>query len=298
MKITITGGTGFVGTNLQSYLKTLYEIEAKSVRYEANQKLVLKSDTIIHLSGKAHDLKKVSNAKEYYDANFELTKQLFDAFLVSDAQDFIFMSSVKAVADALEDNDMLNEDVKPNPQTHYGKSKLLAENYILSKNIPSGKRVFIFRPSMIHGPGNKGNLNLLDQFVVKGLPWPLGAFENQRSFCSVDNLCYVIKQILENEKIPSGIYNVADDEPLSTNEVIQLIAKSNDKKARILSISRKLIFFIAKIGDVLRLPLNTERLNKLTENFIVSNSKIKAALQIEYLPISSREGIVKTINTF
>ena len=151
---------------------------------------------------------------------------------------------------------------------------------------------------MIHGPGNKGNLNLLYKLVTKGLPWPLGAFQNQRSFCSIENLCYVLSKILENDKIPSGIYNIADDETLSTIELIQLIGNSTNKKARILSISRKLIFFIAKIGDVLRLPLNTERLNKLTENFIVSNSKIKAALQIEYLPISSREGIAKTIKTF
>ena len=41
---------------------------------------------------------------------------------------------------------------------------------------------------MIHGPGNKGNLNLLYSLVSKGLPWPLGSFENKRSYCSIDNL--------------------------------------------------------------------------------------------------------------
>jgi len=76
---------------------------------------------------------------------------------------------------------------------------------------------------MIHGPGNKGNLNLLYKLVQKGLPWPLGAFENKRSFTSIDNLTHIITQIIEKE-IDPGIYQIADDEALSTNELIQLIA--------------------------------------------------------------------------
>ena len=82
---------------------------------------------------------------------------------------------------------ILTEDTIPNPKTHYGISKLQAENYILDQKLPEGKRVYILRPCMIHGPGNKGNLNLLYTLVKKGFPWPLGAFENQRSFLSIDN---------------------------------------------------------------------------------------------------------------
>jgi nucleoside-diphosphate-sugar epimerase len=188
--------------------------------------------------------------------------------------------------------------VAANPQTHYGKSKLLAEQYIVSKDIPEGKRVYILRPCMIHGPGNKGNLNLLYKLVSKGIPWPLAAFENQRSFCSIDNVCYVVSQILEREDIPSGVYNLADDETLSTNELIEIIGATTNKKAKIISISKKVINTIAKIGDILHLPLNTERLDKLTENFVVSNLKIKAALGIEKLPVTSKEGILKTFQSF
>jgi nucleoside-diphosphate-sugar epimerase len=151
---------------------------------------------------------------------------------------------------------------------------------------------------MIHGPGNRGNLNLLYQLVSKGFPWPLGAFQNQRSFCSIDNVCYVIQQILEREDIPSGIYNLADDESLSTNELIRIIAVTIDKKPKILTVSKKIIYAIARLGDILKLPLNTERLDKLTENFMVSNLKIKTALGIEKLPISAKSGLVKTIESF
>jgi nucleoside-diphosphate-sugar epimerase len=127
---------------------------------------------------------------------------------------------------------------------------------------------------MIHGPGNKGNLNLLYQLVAKGLPWPLGAFENQRSFLSIENLCFVSKELLDNVSIPSGVYQVADDEVLSTNELIQLLGTSLGKKSRILNLSQNVISSIVKFGDHLHLPLNSERLQKLTEDYVVSNDKI------------------------
>ena len=295
MKIAITGATGFVGTNLYNYLKTSNQIEYLKVRYKKNQQFNFNANVLIHLSGKAHDLKKVSNKQEYYDANYKLTKQLFDAFLISESQLFIFFSSVKAVADNV--NGLLNETQTPNPQTHYGKSKLLAENYILSKELPPNKRIFIFRPSMIHGPGNKGNLNLLYKIVAKRIPWPLGVFENQRSFCSIDNVCFVINEILENKNITSGIYNLADDSAVSTNLLIELISISQNKEATIYKIPKKLIVTLAKFGDYFRLPLNSERLQKLTESYVVSNEKIVKAIG-KPLPVSTEEGLIKTLKSF
>ena len=150
---------------------------------------------------------------------------------------------------------------------------------------------------MIHGPGNKGNLNLLFKIVSKGLPWPLGAFENKRSFCSIDNLCFIIEELIENKQIPTGIYNIADDVPLSTNELIKLISDSQGKKSLIWNVPKVLIKILSKFGDLLRLPLSTERLNKLTETYIVSNNKIKQAIK-KPLPISAKYGLIKTFNSF
>lgn len=295
MKIIITGATGFVGQNLQEYLTTSHHIETMIVRYVPLQGFDIKADTIIHLAGKAHDLKKVSNPSDYYESNFELTKQLFDAFLVSEASAFIFMSTVKAVADKVEG--ILTEDAVANPKTHYGIAKYQAEEYIQSLKLPPNKRVYILRPCMVHGPGNKGNLNLLYQLVSKGIPWPLGAFHNKRSFLSIDNLCFVIKGLLENEKIPSGVYQVADDTPLSTNDIIGLIGDSLDKKSRILCLPKNVISSIAKFGDYLYLPLNSERLQKLTESYVVSNEKIVEAIG-SCLPVSAKDGLMKTFMSF
>jgi nucleoside-diphosphate-sugar epimerase len=227
--------------------------------------------------------------------DFELTKNIFSSFNLSDARVFIYISSVKAVLDSV--NGPLTETHEQNPQTEFGKSKFLAEQYILSKDIPEGKRVYILRPCMIHGPGNKGNLNLLYELVSKGIPWPLGAFKNQRSFCSIDNLMFIFKELIERDDIPSGVYNVADDAPLSTNEVISILAESQNRKPRIWSISKPLIQFISKMGNLLKLPLNEERLQKLTDSYVVSNKKLMNAIG-KPLPVSSREGLLRTFQSF
>lgn len=151
---------------------------------------------------------------------------------------------------------------------------------------------------MIHGPGNKGNLNLLYKVVEKGIPWPLATFHNQRSFLSIDNLCYLLEQMIENENLVSGIYNFADDEALSTNELVTLISHTLGKSPKLWNISSSLIEIAVKIGDVLPLPLNSERLKKLTESYVVSNTKIKDGLGIDRLPITAQEGIEKTIRSF
>jgi len=295
MKIAITGATGFVGTNLQNYLSRNNELTLMSIRYVPNQKIEITTDVLIHLAGKAHDLKKVSNPQEYYEANFELTKQLFDAFLASEAAVFVFMSTVKAAADDIDI--MLTEDYVPNPKTDYGISKFKAEQYLLSKEIPKSKRVYILRPCMIHGPYNKGNLNLLYKIAKNKIPWPLGSFENKRSFLSVENLCFIINELIRNRTADSGIYHLADDQTLSTNELIQLLGASVGYRSNILKVNSQLVKSIAKLGDYLNLPLNSERLQKLTSNYVVGNNKIMEAIK-KPLPFTAKEGLLITFNSF
>ena len=300
--VIITGNNGFVGNNLSLYLKEkqIIGVSRNPSKYEINYEelntiLINKSEAFVHLAGKAHDLKNTSEEKEYFNVNTELTKRLFKLFLKSDCEIFIYMSSVKAVKDVVQG--VLLEDVIPDPVTVYGKSKLAAEEYILSKEIPENKRVYILRPCMIHGPNNKGNLNLLYNFVSKGIPYPFGRYVNKRSFVSVNNLCFVIKELIDNSKIESGIYNIADDVSLSTIDLVQIMSEVLSKPTRILKVPKLLVRFIARLGDYLPLPINSERLVKLTENYEVSNLKIKNAIQ-KKLPISSSEGIKKTLISF
>ena len=137
MSIYLTGASGFVGKNIIEFFRDKKTI-IKATRITS---IEIEEEVIIHLAGKAHDLKGASSSDEYYKVNTELTKEIFDAFLISEAKVFIILSSVKAVADEVDGE--LTEDVTPNPITHYGKSKLLAEQYILSQPIPDGKKVYI-----------------------------------------------------------------------------------------------------------------------------------------------------------
>lgn len=113
-------------------------------------------------------------------------------------------------------------------------------NFTDEDAVVDGKKVYIMRPCMIHGPGNKGNLNLLYGVVSKGIPWPLGAFENRRSFTSIGNLQEVIKGFLTKDA-PNGIYHMGDDEALSTNELMELICSALGKKEHIWNIPRSLM---------------------------------------------------------
>ncbi len=323
MNILITGIHGFVGSNLVVALKKNHNLYGLDI-VEPEKEGVIKTfswkdiepasfpmqnlpkfDVIIHLAGKAHDTKKQSAAQVYFDINTGLTRKIFDFFLESSAKKFIFFSSVKAAADSVT-GDLLTEDVMPTPVGPYGESKIAAENYILSKlkigNEKSelrndGKQFYILRPCMIHGPGNKGNLNLLYNMVKKGIPWPLGDFENRRSFTSIDNLCYVVEGLLTKD-VASGIYHMGDDEALSTNDLIALMCEALGRKPHIWKMNRYMMEGCARLGTLLYLPLNSERLHKLTENYVVSNAKIKAALDIDKMPVRAEEGIMKTIRSF
>jgi nucleoside-diphosphate-sugar epimerase len=309
-RLVITGKTGFVGQNLTSYLHGQYRLASigRGLRApsldtddycrwdDLSADFMNDATAVIHLAGKAHDVNGTSDADEYFAVNTELTSRLFDLFLQGTARDFFFLSSVKAIAD--EVSGVLDETSEPAPRTPYGRSKLAAEQYIASRELPPGKRVFILRPCMIHGPGNKGNLNLLYRFVKSGIPYPLAAFQNKRSFLSVENLCFAISSLLLQPSIPGGAYQLADDEALSTNEVIRLIAEVLHRKPQLWKFSPGLLTAAARAGDVLKLPLNTERLRKLTENYVVDNRKIKQVLQISTFPIDARQGLAKTIQNF
>lgn len=295
--ILITGASGFVGKNLIPFLEQSgLHVDPLTLRGNWQQQLPAYYDAIVHLAGKAHDVKNASDASEYFKINTELTQQLFDRFLQSDARDFIYFSSVKAAADSV--SDVLTEDVVPAPATPYGQSKQQAEAYLLAKPLPAGKRLFIIRPCMIHGPGNKGNLNLLYKFVTKGIPYPLAAFENKRSYLSIDNLNFVVKSLLERDNVPSGVYNLSDDEVVSTNDLVTLIGGVLGRKQRLLAIPRGLLKLMARAGDLVKLPLNSEKLKKLTENYVVSNRKIKQVLGIPKMPVRAADGLRKTIESF
>lgn len=305
MNILITGVHGFVGGNLVTSLSkehTIYGLDivkpekagvVKTFGWDELDKIP-HIDAVIHLAGKAHDTKNKSAAEVYFKVNTGLTVKIYDWYLKSSAGKFIFFSTAKAAADKVDG--ILTEDVTPSPIGPYGESKIKAEEYLLGHR-QDGKDFYVLRPCMIHGPGNKGNLNLLYGVVSKGIPWPLGAFDNKRTMTSIENVCFAVEGLL-SKPVESGVYNMGDDEPLATNELIEIICSVLGKKAHIWHLPEGLMNSCAKVGDVLHLPLNSERLRKLTENYVSSNAKIKRALGIKRFPVNAKDGLVRTIESF
>ena len=299
MTFLITGAYGFVGTNLCRYLAgkghvcwalDVPKARREDVPYQAfynwDQLAELPAcDVVVHLAGKAHDLKKVASEQSYFDVNVGLTEKILAA-LKDKMRQFVYFSSSKADANG----------------NAYGRSKLEAEKVVEKVGRVEGERCrgevirVILRPAMIHGPGNKGNLNLLWGIVRRGLPWPLAAFENRRSFTSIGNVCAAVEALAE--KRVSGRFFIADDEMLSTNRLVELIAEANGKKARLWRLPKGLMRAAAKVGDVLRLPLNTERIEKLTENSFVDNGDLRKALGWEKMPVRAEEGMRETLKSF
>jgi len=286
MKILITGAYGFVGTNLCRHLAgkghecialDLPDARRDDVPYSSflswdDLAALPAVDTVVHLAGKAHDTKNTSAPQSYFDVNVGLTQRIFSA-AEGKAKRFIYFSSIKAL-----DGD-----------TPYAQSKREAEKWL-------NGRAIVLEPAMIHGPGNKGNLNLLVKVVKKGIPWPLAAFENRRSFTSIGNICAAVEALAERGE--NGTYPICDDAPVGTNRLIELIAEAYGMKARLWKVPRWIMRLTASAGTVLHLPLNGERLGKLTEDSLVDNSAIRAALGWDRMPVGAEEGLKATLAEF
>lgn len=312
-KILITGVTGFVGTNLLRYLtssekfhitgltRDLNKFDRKKhhiddlITYEELLNNENEFNTIIHLAGQVIKSGDESSAEEIYNkANYELTKLVFDQFNSSnESQKFIFLSSIHVLTE--KPFCIIHESYLPKPFTHYGRSKFKAEKYLI-ENKSDEKKVYILRPTMIHGPGNKGNLRSLYNYVITGAPYFYHTLENQRSFISVENLCFIIKELIIYD-IEEGLYHLADNTPTKTADLLQMISEVSGVKIRTIKIPKIALSLLSKIGAYLPIPFDESRYVKLTSNFVVSNKKIVDAIG-KTLPVRSDNGIRRTIQSF
>jgi len=299
-KVLIAGGSGFIGNNLSEYLKSANFITTSlSLREDGwENKMASDWDVVINLIGKAHDHSGRATEKEYFAVNYNLTKLIFSEFLKSSAKIFIHISTIAAVEE-FDSIELINEDHKQNPISFYGLSKFKAEEWLLSQPLNNSKKLVILRPPMVHGKGDKGNLGLLFKFISKGIPYPLSAFDNSRSFIYIENFNFLISQIIRySDNLQHKLYHISDDEPVPTSRVIEIISKVIGRKISKIKFPKFIINILASIGDVIPFPLNRKRLRKLTGNLIVSNKKIKDDLGIKNLPYTAEQGIEATIRSF
>lgn len=312
MDILITGIHGFVGGCLVEALRSrhrLYGVDIVQPQREGVahtytwQQLdrVPPVDAVIHLAAIAHDTRGTVPGDVVMSVNTELTRRIFDYF--ADRKSigrFVCFSSCSVFGDrGVMQHSVIDEDTPLSPVTAYGRSKAESERMIHSRmsaepHLFEGRKVFILRPAMIYGPGAKGNLRLLEAFVRRGLPWPLGAWENRRTFVAAANVQYTVGRLIDDDIAP-GTYMLADDDSLSTNELVRLIADAYGRHTRIMRVPRPLVRACVAVGDVLHLPLNSARFDKLTGNCMVSNARLRRALGIDRMPVAVAEALSQTL---
>ena len=230
----VTGSTGFIGNRLLGLLKTIncdvrllarskvdnYETVVCNLGKDRIPKHTLESiDTVFHLAGFAHDMQDPSKVKHLYHAvNVEATVELARLAVISGVKRFVFVSSVKAGGSPLSER-CASESDQGDPEGVYGKSKREAELKLLKIGKESGMHVSIIRPSLVYGPGVKGNLQLMLSGIARGWFPPLPETENRRSMIHVDDLVRAIFLVAEDDRANGEIFIATDGKPYSSREI-------------------------------------------------------------------------------
>ena len=279
-RILLNGCNGYVGSDFLNQYKNKYLFEKFSL---LNQKLdninFDNIDIVLHCAALVHQ--KIEHPYEkYYDINVEYPVKLAKLAKQNGVKQFVFISTIAVYG---EEKEKLNENTTYKPITSYGKSKLEAEKQLVELN-DDNFIVSIIRPPMIYGKNAPGNIDSLVKLVKKLPIIPLGKIENKRTFVSIQNLSYIIDEIINQKQ--NGTFLVSDDEAISTSRLIELISKNLDKKIYLVKIA-----FFESLLKILK-PSFHKRLYGSLE---VDNSITKEKLNLKN-PYSVEDGIKLMIN--
>lgn len=301
--ILLTGASGFVASHLMPKLLPYWSVLA-AVRSNADQlpakvnavnvgdidgntdwhPALSGIDTVIHLAARAHILQEqaADPEAEFLKVNTQGTVNLVKQAIASGVKHFVFISSIGAMTS--QTDHILTESFPCQPDTPYGRSKLLAEQQLISLANQSNMSWTILRPPLVYGPGNPGNMERLIKLVKLGLPLPFGKVKNRRSFIFVGNLVDAIASTVNNPKAINQIFLVSDGQDLSTPELIQNIALNLDQPYNLLPVPPSLLKLAGKLGDTAQklskksLPLTTSTVDRLLGSLVVDSSHIQKTL--------------------
>lgn len=286
--VLVTGATGFIGRALVTALAGRGMHVRAAVR-RAEQRVAgaiehvvlgdigggarweegLESvDCVVHLAGRVH---KGGTEKEFYRVNCEGTRQLVEAAGRSGVRRVVYLSSL-SVLEGHEGRQAVTEESPAEPLTAYGRSKVAAERVLLEAAEEDRLEVTIVRPPLVYGPGAPGNMVRMVRLVAREVPLPLGAIKNKRSFVGIDNLVDFLILCMSHPKAEGEVFNVADDEHVSTPELARLLGQFLGVRVRLIPVpvgGLKWAATVVGMGETVR---------KLTESFVVSTEKAKKYL--------------------
>ncbi|MBR8826978.1 MAG: NAD-dependent epimerase/dehydratase family protein [Gomphosphaeria aponina SAG 52.96 = DSM 107014] len=319
--LLVTGATGFIASHLLPILQQQgWEITAAvrnnfsqittrpmkiikigEIDGKTNWKKALQGiNIVIHLAARAHILaEEIPNPEaEFMRVNTEGTANLVKQSIEAGVKQFIFISSIGAMASFSEK--ILTENESCQPDSPYGVSKLKAETALIQQAKNSKMSWTIFRPTLVYGPGNPGNMERLMKLVKLGLPLPFGGIKNRRSLIYVENLVQAIAHSLNHPQAANQTFLLRDSQDISTPELILKIAQKMQKPCQLLPLPPNILKLLGDLGDIgeklsqKNLPLNSYTINRLLGSLFVDSSHIQNTLKW-YPPFTIDYGIEKTI---
>lgn len=267
MKILVTGASGFVGHALcAELLAQQYDVLAAArtdidvlgckplivSNVDANTvwaSALADIDVVVHLAARVHVMNDTSAdpLAEFRQVNVDGTLNLARQAARAGVKRFIFVSSVKVNGEQTDTGKPFVEDTAPNPQDAYGISKLEAEQGLLRIAQETGMEVVIIRPPLVYGAGVKANFASMMRAVKRGIPLPLGAIHNQRSFVYVGNLVSMIMCCINHPAAANQVFLVSDGHDVSTTELLRACASALGVSARLLPVPQKLLEWSAAV---------------------------------------------------
>ncbi|MEP6506713.1 MAG: NAD-dependent epimerase/dehydratase family protein [Gemmatimonadales bacterium] len=255
-RILVTGATGFIGRHLCDALAFEgNEVVALTRRADAvapkGGRIAVVNDlldrehvrralegvnSVVHLAARVHSRPEgiADPDSECRRINVDGTAALLDESVNAGVKTFVYISSVKAVADTSET--MLTAQTLAEPTDAYGSSKLEAERHLRLVAMKQGIAAPVLRLPAVYGPGMKGNMTRLFRAVERGLPLPFGLIRNRRSFAYVGNVVAAIQALLLSAGAAHQTFYVSDGEDLSTPDLIERIGIALGNRPRMLPV--------------------------------------------------------------
>jgi nucleoside-diphosphate-sugar epimerase len=268
MKILVTGANGFVGRSLctavfsqgkavravmrvaSAQADDFEQVAVGSIDGGTDWSAALRDvNIVIHLAARVHVMSDnaVNPLAEFRKINVAGTLNLAQQAAKAGVKRFIFISSVKVNGEHTEIDKPFSETDAANPQDAYGISKHEAEQGLMRIAEETGMEVVIIRPPLVYGAGVKANFASMMRVVQRGIPLPLGAIYNKRSFVYVKNLVSLILCCIDHPAAANQTFLVSDGQDISTAELLRGCAQALDVKLKLLPIPQRLIEACAAI---------------------------------------------------
>ena len=268
--ILLAGANGFIG---QAFLRAYPEkVIPLSLRKDDWQTVIrqVKPEVIIHLSGISGNH---ASKMEIYSANVQSLHSISSFASKNNVKKFIFLSSTHAELDNSYNYENPNEKNQSLNHGYYVETKKEGENILFKISNESEMKIVIIRSPLVYGPGVKANFQLLFRLVDLALPVPLASLDkNKRSFVAISNLVSLLNTCVYHPAAKNQIFNVSDEDDISTAELLRRIGKALAKPLTNIKIPTALL----KLG--LRLAGKKEWIEKIFGNQRVYIERTKKTL--------------------